>query len=410
MTTASQEGRPLKNGRPFNLLYRVFFHWRPILCRRLLVVLILILSGLRPGWGQPLYIAPAETTADRIRFLVLPPESRPLEIEFHAFAVGDTNVMPLFAGANRSAARQTFNGSHAYFDGYRSYEAAISGGMWRISYASTTADLYQGNRDAAQLYLDSLSNSINPYASMQPQVSMNRTAAIRWRVAYATPIRLVSHYDTLLMAANFLQMQRVQLGNLSGATTGNSFTGNLSILSTLGLPPGETRGYGLSLDMGLALDFGKRWRVEVSVDNLISQVWERHLQEINADVTTNTIQPDANGFLHDVPLLQGSVSSTSLADEIRRQYNAGLAFRQGAQNWLLMVRRDVFWQAGAGFAMRSGREGLWWGLAWLQPFEWQTGFDLGNWQIQFGMSSFVPSSARRATINLLWRIPISRAR
>jgi hypothetical protein len=378
--------------------------------RTVLFVFLLLAGALPRASAQSLLLAPADTEDDRIRRLTSPPTARPLEIEFRAFACGDTNVLPLVKGGERHAPRRSFQGDYAYFTDYRNSEMALSKGMWRLSYASTNADLYEGNHDAAQLYLDSLSNSIDPHAAMRPLATMNRTAAIRWRMGYATPVRWAAKRGGIYLAVSYLRMQRVQLGELTGDTVGNRFDGELTFLSTLDLPPEETRSAGIALDAALELELTPRWRISLAAENLASRIRQRGLQKITAEVATNAIEPDSNGFLHGVPLAQGQISRRNLETGARRRFDIGAACREGARDWMLFVRSDRAWSAALGLAVRHGRDDRWWGLAWLSPFEWQTGLDWGQWRLQFGMSSLDPADARRATLSLSWRLALDRTR
>lgn len=358
--------------------------------------------------AQSLYIAPNDTESDRIRRLLTPFSPRPLTLEMRAAGRGDTSVLALSEGDRRRAPRRSFHGEDAYFAAFRSSDLAFARGAWELRYAWSLADLYRGNRDAGQLYLDSLSDAFDPQSLRSLQATMNRSSLARWQAAYTAPIKMTGGQGSVRIAGNYLRLQRAQFGSLSGSAVGEQFTGALTIQSTRDLPPSETRSHGFSLDLSVNLALSEQWRIGFACENLFSRVWLRTLQQIEADVKTSAIQADPDGFLSGAPLLSGRISRRSLQSELRRRLECGFAYRQDRRDWLLFVRSDFDWRAAVGASERVGRSGRWWALLWLDPFEWQAGYDAGTWRIQFGMSALDPERARRAAISLAWVIPLER--
>jgi hypothetical protein len=377
------------------------------------ITLILSLFALVPPFhagAQSLYIAPNDTESERLRRLLTPFSLRPLTLEMRAAGRGDTNVLALSEGDRRHAPRRAFHGEDAYFTAFRSSDLAFSRGAWELRYAWSLADLYRGNRDAGQLYLDSLADTFDPQSTRNPMATMNRSSLSRWQAAYTTPIKMTSGQGSVRVAGNYLRLQRAQFGSLSGNAVGEQFNGALTIQSTRDLPPSETRSHGFSLDLSVNLALTEQWRIGFTCENLFSRVWMRTLQQIEADVKTNTIQADPDGFLFGAPLLSGRISRRSLQSELRRRLECGFAYRQNRRDWLLFVRNDFDWRAAVGASERVGQSGRWWALFWLDPFEWQTGYDAGPWRIQFGLSTLDPESARRAALSIAWVIPLERRR
>lgn len=375
---------------------------------RLLTLSLVLLCS--PAIGQSLRIAPGDTEDDRIRRLIGELDLRPLTLTIRGFARGDTDVIPLSKGSERHMARRVYPGDAPYFDAYEVHALELERGLWRLSYAWTRADLYQGNRDAAQTYLDSLSDTLADSPLGSPRATMNRTSAIRWQAAYRSPVTIAHRPGGLFVAANYVRMQRVQLGSLTGVTSGERFNGVLSFLSTLDMPPDETHSDGLALDAGLALNVSRNWRLAVQCENLVSRVWQRGLQAITAEVATHTIVTDGDGFLYGAPLVGGATSRTNLQTELRRRIDIGAAYEQSGVHWLAFLHRDFDWRIAFGATRGIGKGARAWMLFWTDPFEWQAGLDWGMLRFALGMSDMDAATTERATLSAELRIPLERSR
>ncbi len=377
--------------------------------RTSLTAILLVVSAL-PGLAQSLNVAPSTTEGDRIRRLVGQLQNEPLTITIRGFARGDTDVIPLDKASERHGVRRIYNGTGPYFDAYESESIEASRGLWRFGYSWTRADLYQGNHDAAQVYLDSQSGSLTDAATGSPRATMNKTSATRWQLGYQCPLTIAGHRAELYAAASYLRMQRVQLGSLTGSTTGDAFAGTLSFLSTLDMDPSETHSDGLSVDAGLCVQVDDRWRISLQCENLASRVWQRGLQSIVADVATNTIVADEDGFLYGAPLVSGTTSRTNLRTELRRRIDVGGAYRQDRTSWVAFFHRDFSWRLAGGLTQDLGHGSRWWALLWCEPFEWQAGIDWGMLRLAMGMSDVNASTTERASVSLALRVCLEKKR
>lgn len=359
-----------------------------------------------PADGQALYSAPTTLEGDRIRFLLSSRSYEPAALEFRAFARGDNNVVSLAQGDRRHIGPTLFSGQTAYLSDYHVQGVNWAQGHWRIAVESTAADLYEGNRDAGQLYVDSLSHTVDFHAAIAPQVTMNRSEINRIRAGRAFDLRLGDRAAVLLVTGSLLDVHRFQVGSVTGKNSGGQFVGDLTILTTLGVPPSQTRSPGASLDAALSADVAPRWRASISVENLVGQVWQRKLQRLDVTLKTNAVEPDANGFLHGVPVAQGRISFESADAGLRRRFDAGAAYSGRGNDWLLFISNDFDWRVATGINFQRGRDSRIWALVGFSPFEWQLGFDSSHWRFQFGMSAIDFEQAKRASASLTWRIPL----
>lgn len=375
---------------------------------RNLCLTVAVLSLSTHSHAQDLYVAPSLTEADRIRLLTGPTSNQPLSLELRAYGRGDTDVAPIGPGSRKHIGKTELHADRAYLLDFRNTGLALERGRWRAGYFSTQADLYSGNHDAGQIYLDSLAHMVDFTALASPSVNMNRTEADRFDVGYSTPMKIAGRKGALMMTGSYLYFHRIQLGSLQGQTTNGQFHGDLHILTTLGLDPGEHGGDGLSFDTAFALELNPRWRVALSAENLFSYVHQQTLKQIDATVTTNTLEPDGNGFLHGVPLLQGSVSKHSYTGAIRRRLDLGAGYRESGRDWMLWLRNDIDWRLTAALNVPRGKSGRIWGMLALAPFEWIAGYDTGNFGVELGLSGTDFDTAKRATIALKYRVALGR--
>jgi hypothetical protein len=139
------------------------------------------------------------------------------------------------------------------------------------------------------------------------------------------------------------------------------FQGDLKLLTTRGLPESETRSNGVALDVAVVLPLSEQLRMGIWVENLFSRIWQRTLQDITAKVATNTVEPDADGFLHAVPFMQGRIDRRSLNAKAMRLWTIGMAWQQRKNHWLLLTEHDAIGtKVSIGYALRFGeRQKVW---------------------------------------------------
>lgn len=377
-------------------------------CMRTAALILLLLSSIAAhAYAQDVYLAPARSGGERLLRLAKPEPASGIRLVGWASLTGDNNVLPLSRGDDRRLPPLRHGASNAYFAGSKLGRLGLSVGAWSLTYSSDQADLYKGNRDAAQLYLDSKSGAFDPAALGAPVASMSRSAAARWRVGYLAPVRSGAAQFVVDIGASYVRTQRVQFGRLEGATVGESFTGDLMIESTRPFERPANRGHGFSLDVGGTIRLGPRASAGIWVDNLIGFVDVGHLQVIQSTVKTNQVQTDPDGFLTNAPVLGGTVTERSARLALRRRVDAAAAFSTRGPTWALLYRGDyATWFGAAGIWRLPG--GRWWFALWSRPGQWEAGVDWRGWTAQIGFASANPESARQAVISLGFRQALGR--
>ena len=372
---------------------------------RFILLLSILLFAAPHSMAQSLYFTPLYTQSDRIRFLTAPRFPRTLEAEISGFVRGDTNVLTFGQAGQRPAPALRFTDSSGYEASQQYQRIALAQGNWVVSYDHGLAELYRSNREGAQLYLDSLAKKIDPQAIYTPFVSLNRTGADRWHAAWTAALPVLRRGAVLRVGLSYLRLNRGQLGVLQGSTISGQFHGTIALMTTLDVPPDEQDGQAAGLDAALRFPLSPRCAVSLTAENILSRVWQRHVQNIAADVTTNTLQPDSNGFLQGAPLLSGRVTQQSLQTAMRPRLDFGLTYRERTRDWLLLLANDFDWRVSAGVRFALHRKGHLWLLVTPAPLEWQAGVDSGPIRFQISLSGFGLDVSQRASVLLALRFP-----
>lgn len=360
------------------------------------LVLFLLVAVIASA--EPVVLPPVWTEAQWVQHLTSSPVvgGKWLETGYHLFA--RTNVRPLLES---SKAEQSFTGEHGYYRFASLDEIRLRLPRWQVSYAFGVADHYAGDQGAVHLYLGGVNLTQIPTSDIDVSATLNRSAVNRWTVEHSVAFRSKHGEGWLLLAASLYLSRRIQQGTLEGRWQNAQFDGNLSLDTTRGLNPADTRSTGWGLHLALSLPLSERWRVAFWGENLLGRIQQRKLQRIIAHVQANTIVPDADGFLHAAPLLSGRIDYLSQELSLQSRVTLGVAYRRGSEVWLLFASRDNDERVSVGYAS-SG----YWLLLSLPHREWQVAYRNGQWELAIGLSALNPSRTQCATLGIRWAVPV----
>lgn len=360
------------------------------------LVLFLLVAVIASA--EPVVLPPVWTEAQWVQHLTSSPVvgGKWLETGYHLFA--RTNVRPLLQS---SKAEQSFTGEHGYYRFASLDEIRLRLPRWQVRYAFGVADHYAGDQGAVHLYLGGVNLTQIPTSDIDVSATLNRSAVNRWTVEHSVAFRSKHGEGWLLLAASLYLSRRIQQGTLEGRWQNAQFDGNLSLDTTRGLNPADTRSTGWGLHLALSLPLSERWRVGFWGENLLGRIQQRKLQRIIAHVQANTIVPDADGFLHAAPLLSGRIDYLSQELSLQSRVTLGVAYRRGSEVWLLFASRDNDERVSVGYAS-SG----YWLLLSLPHREWQVAYRNGQWELAIGLSALNPSRTQCATLGIRWAVPV----
>jgi hypothetical protein len=365
---------------------------------------VLPIASVVKGQGVP--VQPHWTTVDKLASLA---ESTIIShrqaMMSRIFIHADNNVLPLRLGDKETLPQMRFEGSKAYYFHARFKELKVSYRQWLLHYGHGKADFYEGNKGAAQLFLDAKSNGVDWLKVYDVDAYLRRTHSHQWVLSYAAPVRLSGREGQCTIAFRWLRVHRLQYGTLKGLMWLGQFQGDLKLLTTRGLPESETRSNGVALDVAIVVPLSDRLRAGIWVENLYSRIWQRTLQDITAKVATNTVEPDADGFLHAVPFMQGRIDRRSLNAKAKRLWAIGVAWQQRKGYWLLLTEHDAIGtQVSIGYALAVGGRQKVWLMRTMGRDKWLIGIDTPQCRIHLLWDKFNADRVRRASINFAWLV------
>jgi len=336
-------------------------------------------------------------------------QDRSPRLELTLSATGDSNVTPLAGVDEARAATMRFGGSHGYGRTAYGFGVRAVSGPWEFRWVHGGADDYEGNGDAARVYLAAEGGAASYPDAGEPVAELNRNSMSRLVVGYETPVR-GAHSVTVMAAASWLHADRVQLGRIAAVSHGEAMTGTLDLFTTRGLPSDRTGGDGYALDVGARTDLGKGWHALFWAENLLSSLRVGTLQHIQADVNVDVIVPDSDEFLHGISAMAGRVTEASLRESLMRRVAVAVRSEQPMADFLMIARHDRDWHVSAGFSRSSRRDGRVWVLISPYRFQWQVGASRGQWDLQLGWSTADPDMAYRGAATLRYRLPLGHSR
>ena len=371
--------------------------------KRALIVLAMF-ATVSVANGQTVPIQPYWTAMDKVSSLIGSAQSLPFKaLVSRIFINADNNVLPLRLGDKETLPKIRFGADSAYYFHTRFKELGFSYHRWSLHYGHGKADFYEGNKDAAQLYLDVKSNAIDGMRVYDVVASLRRTHLHRWTLSYTTPIRLDRRLGQCTVALHWLRMHRLQHGILKGQMVLGQFQGDMNLLTTRGLPESETQSNGVALDVAIVVPLSDRLRAGIWVENFYSRIWQRTLQDITAKVATNTVEPDADGFLHAVPFMQGRIDRRSLNAKAKQAWAIGMAWQQRKGSWLLLAEHDaVGTKASVGYALTLGEKRSVWLMRTVGNGKWLVGVNMPQCQFHLSFDGFNANNVKRVSTSFCW--------
>lgn len=370
-----------------------------------IVLLLLWLAGEGKAWGeQPLVLPPLQADVQIVDALLETQEedTRPQVGVLYQIAAR-TNVIPLDWSSRRPLPDVQFSDRQAYYRTVSSLQVAVSLGRYRVRYTRGVTQNYTGSPGAAQLYLDSQGRGIRYFRQYDADVYMNNSEVTSWTLEQSVPLHAARGEGSLQLGVSLLETHRVQQGNLRGAMRFWQFEGDLALDTTRGLPAEDARGWGAAAHVALKWRFSHAVRAGVWAENVLSAIWGQRFQEIRAKVRTNTVIPDADGFLRAAPFLSGTIQKGKRRLTVQPRYTLGMALLQRRAGIVLLVQKDTDWRYQMVYARGSSRL-LWSPSPAHYAYEWRT----GAWRWQVGTSHAQPQRATRAFFTIQWSSPLGR--
>jgi len=363
-----------------------------------------LLTGCHLCRSMPVHVPALYTDYRVIQMLVAGgaeiPEQAHLRVALELSA--RTNVMPLEWGTRQRLPTATFQGKSAYYELTRCVQVSVQKDRLRLMYTRFVIDRYDGSSGAAQLYLDSQGLGIRYFRQYDIKASMNNADLGTWTIE--THSKWATRYGeaSAMCAISLINTHRIQQGHLFGDMWALQLQGQLNLDTTRGLPPPRAQGWGLTTHFGVVVPLPRQHKVGVWVENALGGIWEQRMQRIQAQVATNTVVPDADGFLRGVPFLQGTVQEITKPLVLQKRLTFGWCAPAGAGNVVMLLKAAPERAYVVGYVGRAN------GIAIEVPrgrYVWYA--HRGAWHWSVGISQMDFARARQVQVSLAYSLPLN---
>lgn len=295
------------------------------------------------------------------------------------------------------SARFTHDSAYALLESTR--WVAVGQGEWILSFGSGTRDYYEGNSDAAQLWIDTHSDSVTQ-TEYRPRVSNTRISVNWFGISRSLPVRSGKMDGDLTVTLRKLVVDSYRSGSLVGKVSGDEFTGMIRTTSSEMLSA-NADGQGWSLDAELSFRIGQRWIGRAIAEGLAGRISWGGLLTQDAYVVSPRVFVDPDGFLHDCGGATGMTWSTDLNARLSPHYRLDL-MESASPHTLL----GVSYQGDTGLLASVG-------LAWPQRNGWiaytrcylsQKRIELGalgkGWEFTVSGDDWLTASPRHGEVSI----------
>ena len=295
------------------------------------VAFLVLLAYTHQYVAQSVQLPPARTEIDYFLQLTSPALSDFLLSYERRYNWGN-NILALNEGDRKILPRYQVTTSSPFYATDKLTRWELSYRRWCLEFAEGTVSLIRGNTDAAQIWLDSKSKSINPQKFYQPFATEQKG---HWRwfgLSHSFPFTLRQGCGELAVNFRYLLCNRFRDGWLLGSYYGNRLLGEIQFVSSRGINFNAPTGRGFSFDTNLSLRWNK-WRAIAAIEGLYGRVrWEK-LRKVSAFVDTNAFAEDPDGFLHSLPSFVGREDYIPIKRPIDCQWILGLGYHQSHWLW-----------------------------------------------------------------------------
>jgi len=295
------------------------------------------------------------------------------------------------------SARFTHDSAYALLESTR--WIAVGQGEWVLSFGSGTRDYYEGNADAAQLWIDMHSDSITQ-AEYTPKISNARISVNWFGISRSLPVRSGKIDGDLTVTLRKLVVDSYRSGSLVGNVAGSEFSGMIRTTSSKNLV-GHVYGEGWSLDAELSFRIGQRWMGRAVAEGLAGRVSCDGLLTQDAYIVSPRVFTDPDGFLHDCGGISGMAWSTNLNARLSPHYRLDLVESASPHTLLgISYHGDTGLLANVGLAWPQKK--AW--IAYTRCYPTQKRIELGavgrGWEFAISGDDWLTASPEHGEITL----------
>lgn len=232
------------------------------------------------------------------------------------------NLIPLsLVGEHRFPARQAPAESPFFLLGANG-AVRLQLRSWTFFYSEVWDDSYDGNPDAGRLFLLAKAKQLKGAGPFDVAASLHRKEGTAFGAFREGTIPGLGRRADYRVGARFLSLPTYRDGWIRGTYNGGQFAGSLYLQSTKDL---DAHGYGFSADGLLRVELAPSLQMMLGMEGLAGWTRWNRVHFLKGDFQTDKVEPDANGFLREAPLVHGVDAVAPLTLDFRPRLVTGLA-------------------------------------------------------------------------------------
>jgi hypothetical protein len=292
-------------------------------------------------WAHSALLPPVHSDVDYLLCLTGSSETSPQSLRYERYFSAMNDVLPLAEAADEPFPQRRAGSSTPFFGQQELVRWAWQSQRWTLEKAEGTVTFLTGNRDAAQLWLDSKADATDPQRTYQPSAAGRENYLGWWGVRYTFPLLGSQVRGTCTVGGRSLESSRFREGGLTGTYAQDSLRGEVALLSSRGIGLAPASGKGWALDWAATVEWGSGWRGLVAVEGLAGTLHWKRLRQLEGHFDTTAFAQDPEGFIRNLPVLSGQEKHRPLRRSVDRQFLLGLSREQSPWSWAVMYAQRV---------------------------------------------------------------------
>ena len=362
-------------------------------------ILFLNMCALPSAAASPSVSLPSLSDSDDLLQTRLARSARNTRLEFAASVSGINNVGSLWDISEKDQPAGRFRDDSAYAVLQMAERVRVIHRGWWIEYGEGRRQAYDGNADAAQLWID-LHADGQTQPAYAPVVKGTRIDVSWWGVGRTFPVRAGNIRGTGSVLLRRITSDDYLSRSLVGQVQGEEFSGMMKVIAA-NSPTGRVGGEGWAMDVQGTFALGAHWQGQIVAEGLLGKITWRGLAVQDSYILSPRVFADPEGFLRECGGMSGAKWYEELNASINPYYRMDLICTERPH-----ILLGLAYQAGTGSVPSIG-------LAWPQSKAWlpylryygtQNRLEIGavgrGWQFRVSGDDWIAASPKHAEVAL----------
>lgn len=360
------------------------------------IALILCQSQCR---AAEVVLAPTFIMQDVLTDYCASPQKTGIRVETGGCVGAFNNIQSLWDVTDKKMAPQSVDTNELYARLRFGQWVCLSSGNWFVGAGSGFRDIYDGNHDAGQLWID-LHTTSRSQTDYYPSANDLHIATSWYGIGRNFGFHARGVEGNCKVFARCIKANDFLARSLDGSVSGDDFSGNVRIVTSSN--SSQIYGRGWSLDARSSLKIGKKWEGVVAVEGILGEIQWDGVSVQDMYVVSPRVFTDPEGFYHDTGGISGVSSKRNLRLNVGRNCRIDL-LRKGKRvdllaGYMCEEGYDSIPNIGAAF-----RRGKWW-TPYARLYPTESRCELGaaghGWLLSISGDDWLFSSPQHAAINL----------